>query len=320
MNRLLFLITLLLVVFTTRICAFEVDLIIHNGNLLTMDAEQPYAEAMAVENGKIIMVGSDEEVLGAFSNIETSIDARGATVVPGFNDAHLHPREVYPENHILGTVNIGPGAVSTIEEVVEKLRAKAALVPEGQWIFGGRYEDTKLGRHPTRYDLDRASKKHPISIRHSSGHVSSFNSYALEAAGVTADTPDPDGGAFDRDGHGTPNGVCREKAGSIIWRAGPKPPIASEEEKLAAIQRCLDQYITNGITSIQDAAASPKKLARFQKLRALGNPIRVSLMIRDRYMDEIESMGIMQGLVMTTCEYLPLKCSMETLCLEEHVG
>ena len=274
---------------------FQPDLVVRNANVITIDEEIPRATAFAVHQGKFIMIGSDADLAELADSAVLVIDAEGKTIVPGFNDAHLHPGEIYPEEHILGTVDIGPGAVKTIDELVAKLKNKAAIIPEGNWIVGGRYEDTKLGRHPTRYDLDNVSTTHPVSIRHSSGHVAVYNSYALELAGIDTSTPDPDGGSFDRDADGVPNGVARESASGMVSRAGPKRPEPSLADRISAMDRCLHNYLSRGVTSIGDAGASPNKLKLFRQVQKAGNPIRISLMIRDSYLDELKAAGIQQG-------------------------
>ncbi len=275
--------------------AFQPDLVVLNANVITVDDDQPRAEAFAIHQGKFIAVGSNQELQPLAKHAQQRLDAKGKTILPGFNDAHLHPRELYEETHLRGTVDIGPASVSSIEELVAKLKRKAPLVPEGLWIMGGRYEDTKLGRHPTRHDLDKVSTTHPVSIRHSSGHLAVYNTYALEMAGVDAKTPNPEGGAFDRDPDGFPNGVAREKASGMISRAGPKLPEPGRSERIQALDRCLRAYLSKGVTSIGDAGASPSKLRMYQEVQYAGNPIRISLMIRDRHLDAVEAIGIQQG-------------------------
>ncbi len=112
------------------------------------------------------------------------IDATNRTVVPGFNDAHIHPQELHSVESRLGRVPCGPDHVTTLEDLIAALKRKAAITPKGQWILGERYQDTKLGGHPTRETLDLVSVEHPIYLSHSSGHVAAVNSRALELANV----------------------------------------------------------------------------------------------------------------------------------------
>ena len=275
--------------------AIAPDLVVLNATVITIDEKQPSASAFAVHQGKFIAVGETSEILKYAEKAKSVLDLEGKTVVPGFNDAHLHPRELYDEAHPRGTIALGPQAVSSMDELVARLAWKAERLPEGLWISGSRYEDTKLGRHPTRHDLDKASTKHPISIRHSSGHIAVYNTYALSLAGIDASTKDPDGGSFDRDPDGHPSGIARERASGLVSRAGPEMPEPGLEERIEAMNRCLNEYINKGVTSIGDAGASPEKLGLFQEIKRRGNPIRISLMIRDRYLDELEAMNIQRG-------------------------
>jgi predicted amidohydrolase YtcJ len=180
-----------------------------------------------------------------------------------------------------------------MEELVNALRVKAKTTPTGQWIFGSGYQDTKLGRHPTREDLDKASSEHPISIKHSSGHISVVNSRALKNAGITKDTPDPAGGAFDRDENGTPNGVCREGAGGLARRGSPPPPTATREEKLNGYRLCFKNYLSKGITSIGDAGTDGTDIPLYQELIHRGDPVvRIYKMLGTRYLSRLKDLHL----------------------------
>ena len=234
-----------------------VDLAIVNAQVITMDDQTPVAEAVAMEGDKIVAVGTSSFIKSLVTDSTRVVDAHGRTLVPGFNDAHLHPGPIYPVMSRLGSVPCGPDDVDSIQELVNALREKAKVTPQGDWIIGARYQDTKLGRHPTRADLDGASTDHPIYIGHSSGHVAAVNSFALRLAKVTRETPDPRGGAFDRTSDGVPTGVLRESAKQIVRDAGPENPIATTKEKLAGFRRCFQQYVAVGLTSVQIAGTDP---------------------------------------------------------------
>lgn len=167
------------------------DLVVLSGNIITVDDKNPRAEALAVKNGLIVAVGTSSQVKALIGKDTRVIDAQGKTVTPGFIDAHLHPKPIYPAASRLGTVDLSPANVKTMDELVNALREKAKITPEGQWVRGSRYQDTKLGGHPTRWDLDKASTKHPIYITHSSGHIAAVNSRALELANITKDQSPP---------------------------------------------------------------------------------------------------------------------------------
>ena len=209
--------------------AFGADLIVINGNIITVDPSKPRAEAFAVENGHISAVGTNAEIRRLATASTQVLDLKGKTVTPGFNDVHLHPRAVFPDDSPYSTPWLGPDKVKNMDELIAALKKQAGKTPMGLLVRGDRYDDISLGRFPNRHDLDKASTDHPISISHASGHVTSVNSYVLEASGITKDTRDPPGGSFDRDPDGTPNGVIREAASRLLQR-GSAPRVPPDEE------------------------------------------------------------------------------------------
>jgi len=271
---------------------FAADLVVLNANVITINVNNPRAEAFAVLNGRIIAVGTTSEMKALIGKATKVMDAQGKTVTPGFNDAHLHPGPVYPYKSLHHAISLRPESIETMDELINALKEKAKITPKGQWVRGSRYQDTKLGRHPTRWDLDKASTEHPIRISHSSGHVSVANSFALSAAKVTKETPDPPGGAFDRDKNGEPNGILREKASGVVTAKGPKTPPPTREEQLEGIKICFNNYLSDGITSIQDAGGSPNKIRLYQDAQDAGATIRISMMIRDRYLPDLKKINI----------------------------
>ena len=281
---------------TTPAEEFFADLVVTNANVITVDEASPKAEAFAVKNEKFIAVGTTDEIRKLVGKRTVVVDARGETVTPGFIDAHLHPSPVYSADSPFSKVHLSPDNVKTMEELIDALRARAKTTPKGQLIYGSRYQDTKLGRHPTRWDLDKASTDHPISISHSSGHVSVVNSLALKNAGITADTADPSGGAFDRDADGRPNGICREGAGSRARRGSPPPPTPTRAEKLEGYRVCFQNYLSKGITSIGDAGTSGSEMPYFQDLLVGGTPtVRIYEMLGSRYLPRLEDVYILKG-------------------------
>lgn len=271
------------------------ELIVVNAQVITMDPDRPQAGGFAVTGDEFVAVG-DAAAMRELARPETRVfDAGGKTILPGFNDAHMHPDPLYDELSPFGQADISPASVRTIEELVERLRRKAAATPAGLWVRGGRYEDTKLGRHPTRHDLDRASRDHPIVIRHSSGHLSVVNSKALELAGVSAATIDPKGGAFDRDEHGAPNGVCRESAAGIVTLAGPPLPEASREEQVAGLLRRFEQFAAEGLTSVTDAGCGLDKFELYRLAQERGLAVRVCVMFRERQLEQAVAKGWTMG-------------------------
>jgi len=198
------------------------ELALINGSIITVGGTIARAEAFLVRDRHFAAVGSNAEILSLTGDETEVLDLEGKTVTPGFIDAHLHPIPIFPGTSRVSYVELGPELVGTIDELIETLSRKAESTSAGEWVFGFGYQDTKLGGHPTRADLDRVSIEHPIMILHSSGHIRVFNSRVLVQADITPDTPDPPGGSFDRDDMNVPNGVCREAAVDLVLERGQR--------------------------------------------------------------------------------------------------
>jgi predicted amidohydrolase YtcJ len=277
--------------------AFAADTIYVNANVLTVDGARPYAEAFAVENGRFTAVGTNAEIRRLATPATKIIDLKGMTVTPGFNDAHLHPVGVYDESSPYYTPWLGPEKVHTMDELVAALKRKAARTPAGELVSGSRYQDTKLGRHPNRHDLDKASTQHPIMISHSSGHIVVVNSYILEKSGVTKETKDPPGGSFDRDPDGTPNGVIRESARRLLTRTGEssgeaRVPFA---DQVQGYLRCFREYAARGITSVGIAGGSPQSFRLYEAVRDAGGPVRMGFMFSEASQAAVQALGLKSG-------------------------
>jgi len=276
--------------------AQKADLIFTNANIITVTAQGERAEAVAVADGKIIRVGADEQVLLLKGPKTKIIDVGGKTIVPGFNDAHLHPMPIYPFESVHTNIDLSPSSVKNMDELIALLKKKARVTPKGLPIHGFGYQDTKLGGHPTRQQLDKASTEHPIIIRHSSGHITAANSLALQLAGITKNTTNPAGGAFDRESDGTPNGVCRESAAGLLRSdkmPRPQPPTEHEEE--AAYQKCFENYLAKGITSITEAGSSFPRMKTYEKLQANGLLLRINLLMSESILDQVIEKRVRQG-------------------------
>lgn len=208
------------------------DSIYQNGSILTIDDARPKAEAVAVKDGKILAVGSKDEVLKTKGADTKLIDLQGKTMLPGFVDAHGH---IFMGGiQALSANLLAPpdGEVKDIASLIHTLKewttANQAAVDKIQLIVGFGYDNAMLAeqRHPTREDLDQVSKDIPVCIVHQSAHLFAVNSKALEVCGVTAETPNPSGGVIRRGDDGKePNGVLEETAGfpvvmKLLSRAG----------------------------------------------------------------------------------------------------
>jgi predicted amidohydrolase YtcJ len=261
------------------------DLIVVNANVITMDAKHPAAEAFAVTAGKFVSVGSNADIK-ALAGAETRVlDLGGKTVVPGFIDAHAHPRPLFEEDSLWYTIEAGPDKVKTIEDLVAAIHRKAEKTPKGMLIAGTGYQETKLGRHPTRQDLDKATTDHPVIITHSSGHLSVCNSAALKLAKVTKDTADPEGGKFERDDKGEPTGLLKERAAGIVRAAAPRQDVP-EADKVAGYRTCLRSFLANGLTGVHVAGTDPSSAKLLTAARRKDSPVRLYIMLREGNINE----------------------------------
>ncbi|NDJ60853.1 MAG: amidohydrolase [Chloroflexi bacterium] len=241
-------------------------IIFFNGIIHTMDAARPRASAMVVnsQTGKIELVGRLEQ-FPTFEPGTQIIDLGGRTMIPGFNDAHVHIWQL----GLLLTVQVDARAhvAPDLPALINQFRARAAETPPGQWITGRGYNEVTLaeGRHPTRADLDAASTDHPLAVRRTCGHMLVANSRALELAGITAQTPAPPGGVIDRDADGEPTGLIKETAMGLINRV--VPPL-DDETVGHAIREATFHQLRLGITSATDPMIEPDQMRVYRKLDA----------------------------------------------------
>src|SRR6185503_12906258 len=275
----------LLLAFESPVAAAPAEMVVRKANVITGDTNQPRAQAFAVADGRFVFVGNDDAVERFIGPRTHVLNLAGKTIVPGFIDAHAHPGPEYPEDSPWASVDCRPEKVGTIDVLVTALKRKAERTPAGQWVTGSRYQETKLGRHPTRWDLDRASTNHPIIISHSSGHQSVCNSLALELAKVTRETPDPAGGKFVRDERGELTGLLQERAASMVRNAGPRQPSPPETETLAAYRAGFRRYLSRGITSVHVAGTSLSGAATLERARTEALPLRFYTMLREDSLD-----------------------------------
>jgi predicted amidohydrolase YtcJ len=221
-----------------------VSLLLVNGKVFTADDTGTLAEAVAVDGERIVAVGTTREIRARYTSANV-IDLGGRLLTPGFNDAHIHFL-----NGGLSLMRVDLNGARTLEEAKARVAARVRETPVGAWI-GGRGWDHTLwgGQWPTRQDLDSVAPQHPVILQRVDGHVTWANTLALQKAGITRETKDPEGGEILRDARGEPTGILKETAGALVARIVPQP---TREENKEAITRALTEARRYGLTSIQD--------------------------------------------------------------------
>jgi predicted amidohydrolase YtcJ len=236
-----------------------------------VNPSQPWAEAIAVCGERIARVGTTTEVLAIAAPDARRIDLQGRTVVPGFNDSHVHLLDGSTE-----LVEVDLRDAATGEEAAARLAAYAKTQPKGRWILGGFWDHERWPGHtlPTRALIDAATPDNPVFVQRLDGHMGLANGVALRLAGITRDTPVPDGGAIVKDASGEPTGILKDNAMDLINRVVPPPSL---DEVLEKVRAGLHHAASVGVTTIQDMTASSTELRAYQVLRTRGElPVRIT--------------------------------------------
>jgi predicted amidohydrolase YtcJ len=269
------------------------DFILHNGNVVTMNPQEPRAAALAVSRGRILAIGSDADVLNLAFPGSRKLDLGRKTVLPGFIDAHSHPASAGLMH--LQMVDCDLRSIAAIQQA---LRERAAKTPGGQWVLGFKYDDTKTseGRPLTVGDLDAAVPDHPVQIEHRGGHTVYCNSRAFEKAGIGPGTPDPPGGKIDRDpATGKPTGRAAEAARDLFDKVIPLA--SSRGDRREGVKLISRMLARTGITSAHEAQGTPADLLAYQDARDAGELLfRSYCLINYRHIDAMIDAGIRTGL------------------------
>ena len=237
-------------------------LVLVNANVLTLESSTPRADTVLVNDGRITWVGDQVQLSPSIIANATVVDCGGKTVVPGFIDAHCH---ILAYAASLEAVDCSRSSVSTIGDIIREIRHWASVTPFGEWIRAAGYSEFELRekRHPTRQDLDLASRYHPVRLNHRSGHACVLNSLALDRVGIASDFEEPEGSTVGRDlVTGEPNGLLLEMDS---WLEDRIPPL-DEFRLRKAVGEAGRRFLSQGVTSVTDATAS-NSLERWSLLR-----------------------------------------------------
>ncbi|WP_025413446.1 amidohydrolase [Gemmatirosa kalamazoonensis] len=239
-----------------------VSLAVVNARVWTGDPRRPWADALAVRGERLAAVGSSAEVRKLAGSAARVVDAKGALVVPGFIDAHVH---FIDGGFRLSSVQLRDAA--TPAELTKRIAAFAATVPPGEWITGGDWDHERWGGElPQRAWIDSVTPDRPVWVSRLDGHMALANGAALRAAGVTRDTPDPPGGTIVRDAAGEPTGVLKDNAQDLVWRVVKEP---SDALKDRALDAAMAYVASHGVTAVHNMG-SWDDLATFERAHAAG--------------------------------------------------
>ncbi len=253
--------------------------ILVNADVRTMNERDGRAEAIAWENGRIVAVGTRAEVERTAGPGAQCTDLGGATVLPGFIDAHHHPSIVALYG---GVVRLVPPQVTDIRSLQEALAARAAVTEPGAWLVATNWDEHLLaeGRAPTRAELDDAVPDHPLFAMHYTCHRAATNSRGLELAGIGKDTPEPKGGAILRGKGGLPTGILVERAFCGVETLARRSLLARDPE--GYLRRLARHYRTMaeaGITRVVDATVPPDVMALYRESARRGDLVVPTIML-----------------------------------------
>ncbi|MFN0194885.1 MAG: amidohydrolase [Aestuariivirga sp.] len=241
------------------------DIILHNGKIVTVNARNEIAQAIAIRGDRIVAVGTNPGVLGRKGPATRMIDLQGRTMLPGLMDSHTHALDaaMYEFEHPIPDME-------TIADVLKYLRGRAAMTPKGEWIVLRQVFITRLReqRYPTRAELDEVAPGHPVLF--GTGPDASLNSMALKlnSIGREKHPAEGSGGKIERDASGEPTGILRSSSKFVKVSSSAKPP--SLEDRLKRLKMMLADYNSVGITSIADRDVSDSEVDVYRAARQRG--------------------------------------------------
>jgi predicted amidohydrolase YtcJ len=247
------------------------DLVVENATVYTVDKTKPAANSLAIKDGKFIAVGGDmKKHIGPNTK---RIDAKGAAVIPGLIDAHVHMRSL---GDMLETFDMR--FTKTREEVAQIVKRAADKLPPGEWVRGRNWDQTNWGgEFPNADDISKVVNDRPVYLTRVDGHAGWANRKALEIAGVTKETQDPPGGQIIRDASGNPTGVLIDRAQGLVTR---KIPALSYDQVKRRLKLAGDAAAKLGLTGVHDAGIGLQERDAYRELiKENALPVRVYAMI-----------------------------------------
>lgn len=256
-------IRLLLLGFGLSITLFaQPDLIVINGKIITVDAKDSIAQALAIRGGKIVAVGSNAEIRKLATAQTRTLDLHGKTATPGLIDSHCHFRET----EVLYDVDLSDPSIRKMQDILDHVAAKVKTSRPGQWIRGSGWDEGRLAelRYIYASDLDKVAPANPVWLTQTTGHYGVANSLALKLAGITKETKDPPAGTIDRDAQGRPTGILKEGAAtSLVTRLIPSH---TREEERAGLLRIIADFNKEGMTAVKNPGITQADWDLYQDL------------------------------------------------------
>lgn len=267
------------------------DLVLVNGNIITMNSKRLKVQAVAIKSGKFVAVGSNKQMLSYVGENTKKVDLAGKTVVPGFIDAHVHGASL---GRVISQINLRN--TKSLKEIQRKVEQRVKSAQRGEWIVGRGWDQDKLAerRYPSRFDLDQVAPDNPVFLLRVCGHLGVANSRAMKLAGITKHTKPPEGGCIDRDPEtGEPTGILRENALNLIYDILPEP---SEKNLTGTCLLACQRMVEEGITTAHWIISSVDELRVLQDLKKRDRlPLRVYILIPVEYLDYLVELGLSTG-------------------------
>jgi predicted amidohydrolase YtcJ len=270
----------------------KADLILHHAYIYTVDPTTPWAEAVACADGRIVAVGSNEEILSLADTDTEQIDVRGRLVLPGLTDAHVHFLQYATRRQ-----QVSLFGVRDFEEVRRRVRQAVERAAPGQWVQGWGWDENWWGVQPTTAHLDDIAPHTPVVLVRMDMHTWWVNSAAMQHAGITGATPDPPESRLDRDANGNPSGILREwNAIRLVEPHLPKPDSATLQTWL---REAIAEAHQLGLTGIHDQRVQREGRQSFRLFQALRRQdelkLRVHMNIAAERLTEVATLGLQPG-------------------------